>query len=77
MEHPATRDAARTVARLLRLALMAYLITAIPRPRLGDLALEGAWLTVLISLLLAALTVVGLCLGALAEFIRDWRDGRL
>jgi hypothetical protein len=77
MEHPDRRDAARTFARLLRLALMAYLITAIPRSRLGDLAWEGAWLTVLISLLLAALTVVGLCLGALGEFIRDWRNGRL
>ncbi len=77
MEHSDTRDAARRVARLLRVALMAYLITAIPRPRLGDLALEGAWLTVLISLLLAAFTVVALCLGAIAELIRDWRDGRL
>jgi hypothetical protein len=39
--------------------------------------LEGAWLTALISLLLAALTVVALCLGSMAELIRDWRDGRL
>jgi hypothetical protein len=77
MEDSDRQDAARRFARLLRLALIAYLITAIPRPRLGDLAWEAAWLTVAISLLLAALTVVTLCLAAIAERIRDWRDARL
>ncbi len=67
------RQATRTVAKLLWLALVAYLITAIPRARLGDLALEGAWLTVLLSLFSAALIVAGLCLGAITAAIRDWR----
>jgi hypothetical protein len=74
MDDPETRKAAHAVVRLLRAALIAYLITAIPRARLGDLALEGAWLTVMISLLLAALVVAGLSLGAIAGTIRDWRD---
>lgn len=67
------RRATRTVAKLLWLALIAYLITAIPRARLGDLVLEGAWLTVWLSLLSAALIVAGLCLGAITAAVRDWR----
>jgi hypothetical protein len=65
------RRAARTVAKLLWTALVAYLITAIPQARLGELALEGAWLTVWLSLLSAALIVAGLCLGAISAAIRD------
>jgi len=68
------RRATRTVAKLLWLALVAYLITAIPRARLGDLALEGACLTVLLSVCSAALIVAGLCLGAVTAALRDWRE---